>query len=107
MLSKGHRLTARDIESLGTGKSVFGTLLSVRVLPSSTVKLGVSASKKSFPRAVDRNSVRRKVFRATKGMLGFLPPVYALIVPKKECLSASEADIGAEIQSLFKRSAVR
>ncbi|HVU06496.1 MAG TPA: ribonuclease P protein component [Candidatus Paceibacterota bacterium] len=105
MLKKRDRLTAKDIESLSLGKSVFGTLISLRHIPSKKAGFSVSASKKAFPTAVSRGRARRRVYAAIEKSLGSVKATaFVMIIPKKEALAAPFGDLAAEIGSLFKKA---
>jgi ribonuclease P protein component len=103
MLPKSKRLTVRDIESLSSGKSVFGTLISMRFLPSQETKLSVAASKKVAPRAVDRNKIRRRTYAALAGVR-LKSPVFALLMPKREFLALPLPALRDEILALFRKA---
>ncbi|MBI5134565.1 MAG: ribonuclease P protein component [Candidatus Taylorbacteria bacterium] len=105
MLPKAKRLTTEDVGSLDTGRSVFGTLLSLRLRPSKALKCSVSVSKKVAPKAVDRNRARRRAYAAAeKALSAVKSPAFMLIMLKKEALAASVEDIAAEISSLLERA---
>ncbi len=105
MLKKRDRLTARDIESLSLGKSVFGTLVSLRYVASNRSKFSVSVSKKSFPKAVDRNLLRRRIYAVLDDLLARIrKPAYVMIMPKKECMDAPIQVLSADITSLMTKA---
>lgn len=105
MLKKEERLTVSDIEALSQGKSVFGTLFSIRFTPSQQTKFAVAVSKKISNKAVDRNRVRRRVYGALEGVnIKLIFPVYAMVIPKKELLTASFSEIVNEIEVVFKKA---
>jgi ribonuclease P protein component len=108
MLRKADRLTTAEVTALSQGKSVFGTLLSLRFLPAGRTKFAVAVSKKVASRAVDRNAMRRKVYDVLKiASKGLKMGVFAMIMPKKECLSASPESIGTEVESVFKKAGLK
>lgn len=109
MLKKEERLTVSDIEALSHGKSVFGTLISMRFMaaPASTQKskFSVSVSKKVAPLAVDRNRIRRRTYAALeKTQKSIKNPVYAMLMPKKEFLKVPFGTITQEVESIFKKA---
>lgn len=112
MLKKKARLTAEDIEILskpGTSKSVFGTLLSLRVAPAPQqekgVRLSVTVSKKIAPRAVDRTRLRRRVYAAAeKPLANTKVAAHILVLPKKECLTVPYEALGRELSALFAKA---
>lgn len=102
MLKKRDRLTARDIETLDQGKSVFGTLVSLRIGPSPAKKVSVSVSKKAAARAVDRSRIRRRVYSAVEKVLARVnAPVFVLVMPKKECLSVPFSALSLDVEKTF------
>ena len=105
MLPKASRLTARDIESLLQGRSVFGTLLSIRFRPADKTKFAVTASKKAAPRAVAFTAHRRKGYKALRGMAQKLrSKAFVMVMPKKECLSVDVEALAAEISALLTKA---
>jgi ribonuclease P protein component len=105
MLPKSKRLTTEEIESLHTGKSVFGTLISMRMTRSDVSKFAVSVSKKVAPLSVDRNRLRRRVYSALSPFIRDMKePVFAMFMPKKELLSAPIETVRSEIAALFKKA---
>lgn len=104
MLKKALRLTTEEIETLSQGKSVFGTLISLRYIPADTLKFAVAASKKVFKTAVDRNHARRRVYDAVDvRSLAKARGAFVMFMPKKECLEASTVELKSEIASLLSR----
>ncbi|HEY0907739.1 MAG TPA: ribonuclease P protein component [Candidatus Paceibacterota bacterium] len=105
MLRKAERLTVSDIEGLSAGKSVFGTLISMRYKPALKTKVSVTVSKKVAASAVDRNRIRRRTYAAVEKVLGNMKnPAYAMLMPKKEFLTAPFDTVCAEIESIFKKA---
>jgi ribonuclease P protein component len=105
MLRKADRLASRDIDRLSQGKSVFGTLISLRYSPAERAKFSVSVSKKVAAKATDRNRLRRRVYAAVREARQSLKkPVFAMLMPKKECLSCKLSVIRNELSSLFNKA---
>jgi ribonuclease P protein component len=105
MLKKALRLARKDIESLSSGKSVFGTLLSIRVAPAPRLRFAVTASKKVAARAVDRNALRRRGYKALESVMSAVTkPASVMIMPKKDCIQAPIEAVSAEILSLLKKA---
>ncbi len=104
MLPKSKRLTTEEIESLSNGKSVFGTLISMRAIKSDTLKFAVSVSKKVVPLAVDRNRLRRRIYAALPSLIPEIKtPVFIMFMPKKEILVASMDVLKSEIGALLRK----
>lgn len=107
MLRKADRLATRDIDRLSQGKSVFGTLISLRYSPSDRSKFAVAVSKKVAAKATDRNRLRRRVYAAVRdARKGLKKPVFAMLMPKKECLTCELSAIRNEISSLFNKASL-
>ena len=105
MLPKRERLSVKDIASLSQGRSVFGSLVSLRFLPAKEAKYSVSVSKKVAKRAVDRNRIKRRVYSAVRKAKGASSiPYSVMLMPKRECLTAPLADIQSEIEALFRKA---
>jgi ribonuclease P protein component len=65
MLKKQARLTAREVrEVIANGRSTRASVLSAKYMPAKQLRASVVVSKKVAKRAVDRNRVRRAVYRA-------------------------------------------
>jgi len=94
----------RDISSLSNGKSVFGSILSIRYLLSNKTKISVSVSKKVAKNAVDRNRIRRRVYVAFRELVSNInKPVFIMIIPKKDCKTVLMSSIKDEIGSLLRK----
>ena len=105
MLPKRERLSVKDIATLSSGRSVFGSLLSLRFLSAKETKFSVSVSKKVAKLAVDRNRIRRRVYAATRTVKSLVTKPYSImIMPKKECMTAPLADIQNEMEALFRKA---
>lgn len=105
MLSKKQRLIVSEVESLKEGKSVFTTLISLRFKPASEFKATVSVSKKVAARAVDRNKIRRRTYAVLRNLVPAIKvPVFAMLMPKKEFLTATPAVILRELKALFEKA---
>jgi len=105
MLKKRDRLTTKDIENLSLGKSVFGTLLSLRFLAKEKTRISVSVSKKVFNTAVKRNKLRRRIYPlVTPFLKEIIVPAHILIMPKKECINALPSAIQDEIKTLLNKA---
>jgi len=105
MLRKADRLTTQEVTALSQGKSVFGTLLSLRFLASKTSKFAVTVSKKVASRAVDRNAIRRKVYDSIGSVQKNIKnPVFLMVLPKKEVLKAPSDAVTAELSAVLKKA---
>lgn len=94
MIPKDHRLTRREIDRLFVPQSPSEKSVSPRRVlhtpsffilaePSEVFKAGVAVPKKVFKRAVDRNTLRRRVLDALKD-IGFLSLPYSILVSVKK-----------------------
>ena len=105
MLPKSRRLATDDIEGLSLGKSVFGTLLSIRYRAAQSLRFAVAVSKKTAPRAVDRNRIRRRVYEAARvASRSVSSPASVMVMPKKDCLTAPAEAIESELSTLFRKA---
>ena len=105
MLPNSQRLTTQEIESLSLGKSVFGTLISMRILKSGSLKFAGSVSKKVVPISVDRNRLRRRIYSAISTLMGDIKePTFVMCMPKKELLSVPMDAIRSEVATLLKKA---
>lgn len=105
MLPKAERLTTKDIKALAQGKSVFGTLVSLRFLPADGTKFAVAVSKKVAARAVDRNRIRRRVYAVVRDVkLSISKSFFVMVSPKKDCLTAPKESIKEDINRLFNKA---
>lgn len=105
MLKKRDRLTAKDIESLSLGKSVFGTLLSFRYVLAPKTGISVTVSKKVASQAILRNRIRRRVYSVLQNIVPKVTtPAKILIMPKKECMNIPLSQISKEIEVLFAKA---
>ena len=108
MLPKAKRLGSNGIKSLSKGKSVFGTLISMRFIDAHDTKVAISTSKKVLQRAAHRNKLKRKLYRAVKNSnIIRSKPVWVIIIPKKPCIDAPEDDIVSEINQLSNKAGIR
>jgi ribonuclease P protein component len=109
MLKKADRLTTEEIETLSQGKSVFGTLLSLRYVHVSgadgaKLKFAVSVSKKVFKTAVERNRARRRVYGAIDmKVFATAKPTYVMFMPKKEAITVPIEQLKNEVSALLAR----
>jgi ribonuclease P protein component len=104
MLPKSARLTVADIETLSQGKSVFGTLISVRYIPAPALKFSVSVSKKVAKTAVLRNRMRRRLYGALEGVMKEVKnPLHIMIMPKKECFEVPFKALTEELRGIIQR----
>lgn len=109
MLKKSDRLTTEDIEVLSQGKSVFGTLISMRFSPSpektNKTKISVAVSKKVAPRAVDRNKIRRRTYAVVGDLIQSINKnTYILLTPKKDFLTLPRDVLCRETKALFEKA---
>jgi ribonuclease P protein component len=108
MLKKADRLTTQEVTALSQGKSVFGTLLSLRFRPADKAKFAVAVSKKVSNRAVDRNALRRKVYSIlVDSRKTLIQKAFVMIIPKKEALKAPSADVQKDINSTLAKAGLR
>ena len=69
MLPKQARLTAREVrDTIASGRSLRASVLSAKYLPAQRLRASVVVSKKVARQAVERNRVRRAVYRALRNV---------------------------------------
>ena len=104
MLSKTSRITRKEFPALskGQGIRVFSGFFSCTLYPleGKKVQTAVVVSKKVSKRAVVRNTLKRKVYNAMKGVLPLFPKGYAVVFyPKLEMKEVSLKDLTSEIKN--------
>jgi ribonuclease P protein component len=107
MLPKASRLSRAEAETLKNGKSVFTTLLSLRIVPAEETKFSVSVPKKVAKSAVDRNRIRRKCYGAIEKVAGDIKkPIRGMFFPKAEVRTISHEKLVAEVVLVFKKAGI-
>lgn len=105
MLPKVDRLTSEEISELSQGKSVFGTLVSMRYIPSKKLGFSVSVSKKVASKAVNRNYIRRRIYSIVRKLKKDLKiKAFIMFIPKKECLTEDIKILEKDIVNLFHKA---
>jgi len=100
MLPKSERLTTIDFVGLRPKFILRGTYSDIAVTPSTASRFACVIAKKRIKRAVDRNTVKRKIYsilRTTRPQSLYLVIVY----PKLSALSGSYSHIQREIAEAF------
>jgi len=107
MLSKANRLSRVEAEALKNGKSVFTTLLSLRLVPATTLRFSVSVPKKVAPLAVDRNRLRRRCYGVIESLVPEVKkPFKVMIFPKKALQTIPHRDLISEMRTLFVKAGI-
>ena len=104
MLPKEHRLTAQELKNLPqTGARVIHAPLFVaKVFESDRSACAVVVSKKVAPRAVDRNSVRRRVYHLLAAHT--LRPASVVIYTKHGINTSSPKELERQLLELLQKS---
>lgn len=102
MISKGSRMNTKEVlDVIKNGKRLSSPFFSVIFLKKDDIKVekfAVIASKKLFPRAVDRNFVRRRVMNAIKNLKNkTLSGVFVIFMSKKEVFNVKFSILKEEI----------
>ena len=100
MLSREKRLTREDFSKKSRNTSSHGEFLSVSVLDRPSFKGSVIVSKKVLSRAVDRNTLRRRLY----AILGTLPYTngWYVVYAKKGAGARTHAQLKQELHSILK-----
>ena len=100
MLPKSERLTKSDFIGLRPRIIFRGTFVDVAASPAQQPRFACVIAKKRIKRAVDRNSVKRKIYHTIKEVKPKSPNL-VIIYPKITALKANHAHIKEEIISAF------
>jgi len=115
MLPANRRLTTEFFEETIAGRSFHSPLVSIKVISSSKIsgqasqksKFAVSASKKYFKTAVERNSARRKVYT---GISSLLPHViegfFVVVLIKPEAVKLKQPELRSIIGNIFDKAGI-
>jgi ribonuclease P protein component len=112
MLPKANRLSdRRDIHRVfRSGRKAYGSLFSFSYVPNTDQqsRLAVIVGKKAFPRAVDRNRLKRLARESIHSFLpalttGFDGAFSALKTPLKK---PTLADVSADIESILRKTSL-
>jgi len=101
MLPKTERLTTKELDTLfKEGKQRNFPLFLVTYAPSSRFSLSTLTSKKVFPTAVERNTVRRKVYNNLK-YVEIRPKASIALVCTKKIIQATPLELRDAIHEVF------
>jgi ribonuclease P protein component len=99
-----HRLTGAEMRTTRPARRAGGVLFSVSITPGGkAARFGVVVSKKIAAKAVDRNLIKRRYRAALQKHVQRIPPGRYVFVAKRECASASAADMERDIAALVRR----
>jgi ribonuclease P protein component len=102
MLGQAHRLRRALFSSLEKGQKMANNrAFSLKKGPASTVRVGVTVSKKVAKSAVTRNTVRRRVYAVVRALMPKLKPGLYLIVAQRGAEKEKGAALEREISSLL------
>ena len=100
MLPKSERLTKTDFVGLRPRIVFRGTFVDIAISKTTTSRFACIIAKKRIKRAVDRNSVKRKIYHIIREIKPKSPNL-VIIYPKVTALHASQIHIREEIGSVF------
>ena len=107
MLPKASRLSRAEAEVLKNGKSVFMTLLSLRLIPATKTQISVSVPKKIAKSAVDRNRIRRRAYSALEQIIPTINrPAKMMLFPKAIFRTLPQEEIIKEIRNAFTKAGI-
>ncbi len=103
-MPKKHRLTGVQIRQLKPEKRLISSLFSLSVTrgDSAVAQIACVVSKKVSPKAVVRNTVKRRM-RASLAGTPLPSQVSLILTAKKSAADASSAEIKADIESLISK----
>jgi ribonuclease P protein component len=100
MLPKSKRLTVQDFKGLRTRISYRGMYFDMAVTKAEETKYACVVAKKRINRAVDRNTVRRKVYTLLQH-INPTTPLFIIIYPTKSALTAPYPVLTEEMTKAF------
>ena len=100
MLPKSERLTKTDFVGLRPRIVFRGTFVDVAVSSAETSRFACVIAKKRIKRAVDRNSVKRKIYHIIHEVKPKTPHL-VIVYPKTTALHSKFSNIKEEITSAF------
>ncbi len=100
MLPKSERLTKKDFVGLRPRIMFRGTFVDIAVSPAPQSRFACVIAKKRIKRAVDRNTVKRKVYHSIRTVQP-KNPYLVIIYPKISALSGKFSNIQEEISKAF------
>ena len=112
MLPKQKRLN-KDLflEIMASGRTFHAAFFSVKAIKTDTTlspsRIGISASKKIFKTAVERNKVRRRLYSVVKELIPEFSGSFSMIIMAKEpCLTEKLPELRVTLRSLFVKSTI-
>ena len=100
MPPKRERLTKKDFSALSRRNMIRNTLFDIGYLASEKTKVACVISKKTLPRAVDRNKVKRKMYNLFRECKPSKPYV-VLFYPKREVLYTPYIELKNKMTEIF------
>ena len=108
-LTRAHRLSLRfERDRLNKdGKNIFGKFFTLVVADtpednkSQSPRLAILLSKKTAPRATDRNRIKRITSSLLEDILSSVPSKDYLIIPKKQVLTEDNQSLSEDLKNLF------
>ena len=100
MLPQSKRLIRDDFSKFQKKNTLRGNYFDITVSPSTTSRFAVVVAKKRIKLAVDRNTVRRKIYNALSNAV-LKSPHLVIVYPKQNAHNASYKDLNEEITTLF------
>lgn len=100
-----YRLTVADLKAFRPERRFSGELFSVAVAKALRTGFACVISKKVAPRAVDRNTVKRRVRAVVSPHLASLPPAAYVFYAKSGAPVATFAEVKRDIEKLLQRIA--
>ena len=115
MLPAHRRLTTEFFDKTIAGRSFHSPLVSIKVILASKIspdsilksRFAVSASKKHFKTAVERNNARRRVYTAISSLLPYINDgFYVVILIKPEAMALKQPELRSTIGNIFDKAGI-
>jgi ribonuclease P protein component len=100
MLPKTERLTKSDFVGIRPRVIFRGTFVDIAVIPSEKSRFACVIAKKRVKKAVDRNTIKRKIYHSLKENKP-KTPYLVILYPKVTALLGAYSEIKEEIKNSF------
>mgnify|MGYP003396318032 CR=1 FL=1 len=101
--------TDQDFAAFRLSRSYQTRLLKIRVhisLNQNSPRFGFIISKKTLPKAVDRNLLKRRIKAVLQKIYKQVKPADILFFPQRDLLKQKFAKVGQEVETLFTQARI-